>query len=168
MNVFLRKQFYKYYPQEVIELAIRKNPASAGIPSAKIEKLAKPCINNETMRVTSISAAAGIPGGFAMIGTIPADVAQYFAHIIRVLQKLVYLYGWKEIYNSDDSFDDETMNQLTLFLGVMFGVNAANTAITKIGKTAAKMLSLLRYFLIIVENQQNLPVDSLFLTGYKN
>ena len=134
---FLRKQFNKHYPKEVIEMAIRKNPASVGISKEIIDRLAKSCINNETMRVTSISAIAGIPGGFAMIGTVPADVAQYFAHIIRILQKLVYLYGWEKIYNSDDSFDDETMNQLTLFLGVMFGVNAANTAIAQIGKTAA-------------------------------
>ncbi|WP_216830308.1 bacteriochlorophyll 4-vinyl reductase [Alkalihalobacterium elongatum] len=134
---FLRKQLDKHYSQEVIERAIKKNPASAGIPKEEIDKLAKSCISNETMRVTSISAAAGIPGGFAMIGTVPADVAQYFAHIIRVMQKLVYLYGWKEMYNTDDSFDDETMNQLTLFLGVMFGVNAANAAVAKIGKVAA-------------------------------
>lgn len=134
---FLRKQFANHYPQELIELAIKKNPASVGIPKEEIDKIAKSCINNETMRVTSISAIAGIPGGFAVIGTIPADVAQYFAHIIRLLQKLVYLYGWKEMYNDDDSFDDETMNQLTLFLGVMFGVNAANSAISQLGKTAA-------------------------------
>lgn len=134
---FLRNQLNKHYSQEIVELAIRQNLASAGIPIEKIDQLAKSCINNETVRVTSISAAAGIPGGFAMMGTVPADVAQYFAHIIRVLQKLVYLYGWQEIYNTDDSFDDETMNQLTLFLGVMFGVNAANAAISQLAKTAA-------------------------------
>lgn len=136
-NEFLAKQLSKHFPQEVIEKAIEKNPASAGISIEEIDRLAKSCITIETTKVTSLSAIAGIPGGFAMLGTVPADVAQYFAHIIRVLQKLIYLYGWEEMYNTDGSFDDETNNQLTLFMGIMFGVNAANATITQIGKVAA-------------------------------
>jgi hypothetical protein len=74
-----------------------------------------------------------------MAATIPADTAQFFAHIIRVLQKLAYLYGWQEMFKGDnDEFDDETSNQLILFIGVMFGVNAANVAVSKIATLAAQ------------------------------
>lgn len=136
-NKFLQKELSKYFSEDVVELAISKNPAYAGITTTEIEKIAKACIDYETNKVSGISAAAGIPGGLAMIGTVPADTAQYFAHIIRILQKLVYLYGWKELYNAEGDFDDETTNQLTLFIGVMFGVNAANAAITKLAQSVA-------------------------------
>lgn len=134
---FLRKELSIHFPANVVDIAIEKNPAIAGITVDQLENIAKSCIDNETKKVTLISAAAGIPGGFAMLGTVPADTAQYFAHIIRILQKLIYLYGWKELYNSNGDFDDETTNQLTLFIGVMFGVNSANSAITKLAQSAA-------------------------------
>lgn len=66
-----------------------------------------------------------------MIGTIPADLTQYFGHVLRILQKLIYLYGWEELSSMDGNIDDETTNILTLFVGVMFGVNGAATTITK-------------------------------------
>ncbi len=134
---FLHKELSKRYPDQVVELAISKNPAYAGIYVSDIDKIAKSCIGIETKRVTAISTGAGIPGGLLMIGTVPADLAQYFAHIVRVLQKLVYLYGWKELYNADGEFDDETESQLTLFIGVMFGVQAANSTVAKIAQKAA-------------------------------
>jgi hypothetical protein len=134
---FLRKELSKHFSKEVVELAIQENPASAGILASKIEPISKSCINYETNRVSAISAAAGIPGGLAMFGTVPADILQYYAHIIRVLQKLIYLYGWNDIYNVDGEFDDETTNIIVLFVGVMFGVNSANAAIAKLAQNAA-------------------------------
>jgi hypothetical protein len=135
---FLRKELSKYFDEYVVEKAIATNPAQAGLSIKNLDRIAKTCINYETAKVTSISAAAGIPGGIAMTVTVPADIAQFFGHIIRVLQKLVYLYGWPEMFHGDaDEIDDETSNQLTLFIGVMFGVNAANAAIAKIANSAA-------------------------------
>lgn len=136
---FLRKELSKYFDEDIVEKAIETNPAQAGLSLKNLERIAQACINFETTKVTAISVAAGIPGGFAMAATVPADIAQFFGHIIRVLQKLVYLYGWQEIFHGDeDRLDDETTNQLTLFIGVMFGVNAAGAAITKIASLAAQ------------------------------
>ena len=47
-----------------------------------------------------------------MAGTIPADLAQDFAHVMRVEQKLAYLYGWQSFLNEDDEVDDETVAQV--------------------------------------------------------
>ena len=136
----LSKKLAMYFDENTVEKAILTNPASAGISIIEIESIANSCIKYETNKVTAISAVAGIPGGVAMIGTIPADIAQYFGHIVRILQKLIYLYGWKELYNEDGEFDDETTNILTLFIGVMFGVQAANSAVVKIAASAALRL----------------------------
>jgi len=134
---FLRKELSKKFDCAIVDSAIQRNPASAGITTDTLERIANACIKYESNKVTLLSAAAGMPGGFAMLGTVPADMAQYFAHIVRILQKLIYLYGWQEIYTEDGEFDDSTLNQLTLFIGVMFGVNAANAAVTKLANSAA-------------------------------
>jgi hypothetical protein len=136
-NDFLRKELGSKFQPEIVELAIERNPAYAGISVIELKRIADGCIDFETNSATAFSFAAGIPGGIAMLGTVPADLAQYYARMIRMLQKLVYLYGWQEMYNSDGEFDDETLTQLTLFLGVMFGVGTANAAVTKIAQSAA-------------------------------
>lgn len=138
---FLFKELIKFCPKEQVDIAIQNNPAYAGIDISTIDKIANSCINYETNKVSSISFAAGIPGGFAMAGTIPADITQYFAHILRILQKLIYLYGWEEILPEDGSIDDDTSNIITLFVGVMFGVNGAASTITKISASAAQKAS---------------------------
>ena len=85
-----------------------------------------------------ISTAAGIPGGLAMIGTIPADVAQYMGHMLRIAQKLAYIYGWPDLFDSkDEELDEATEGVLTLFIGVMFGVVIAQEGITKVATMIA-------------------------------
>lgn len=72
-----------------------------------------------------------MPGGFAMAATIPADIAQYYGYMLRAAQKLMYLYGFPEIDTEERNhkFDSETMNTLIICLGVMYGVQGANTAL---------------------------------------
>lgn len=135
---FLSATLHPYFGDDVVQKALAVNPAYAGISSKQIEKIANSCIKNETTKVTALSFAAGIPGGLAMIGTIPADLVQYFGHILRILQKLIYLYGWQELFDENGQMDDKTANLLTLFTGVMFGVNGAANAISKIAESAAQ------------------------------
>lgn len=138
---FLRKELIKYYPDEVIDKAIMKNPAYAGIGREKIGEIASQVINYETNKVSAISFAAGIPGGIAMAATIPADITQFFGFIIRVMQKLAYLYGFPEFEFSEAEVSDDTMNEALVFLGVMFGVQGANAGVKTIAESATKMVS---------------------------
>ena len=85
---FLKSCLQKYYSDDIVQKAIDYNPAYAGISVEEINKIAKSSIDYETTKVTALSFASGIPGGFAMIGTVPADLIQYFGHILRILQKL--------------------------------------------------------------------------------
>ena len=140
-ELFLRKELRNRYSKEVVELAIEYNPAYAGISVSDIDGIAKSCIKAETAKVTALSTAAGIPGGFAIIGTIPADLVQYFGHILRVLQELIYLYGWQDLNLDGSELNEETKNILTLFVGIMFGVNGAVNAINKIAGQVAKQIA---------------------------
>lgn len=93
-------------------------------------------IKYERNCVSGISAALSIPGGFAVAATIPEDIAQYYGYMLRVTQKLLYLYGFPEIdvTEKEKKFDTETLNILTLCLEVMYGVTGANNALKAVAK----------------------------------
>lgn len=138
---FLYKELIKYYPEEQVLKSISTNPASAEIPRERINTIANHVIDYETNKVSAISFAAGIPGGIAMAATIPMDAVQYFGFVLRVMQKLAYLYGFSEFHLDEKNISDETMNQLLIFLGVMFGVNGATQGVRIIAETASAKVS---------------------------
>ena len=119
-----------------------------------IEKVANATINKHLLGVTSASAAAGIPGGFAMLGTIPADLAQYYYHVVVISQKLGYIYGWPDLLDEKQQFSEASRNVLTLFVGVMLGAGAANKAVTEIGKKLSTQVA------------KRLPQQALTKTAY--
>ncbi len=138
---FLRRSLARYCTDEQIRLAIAETPAAADISAAVLSKIADASITNETTKVTALSTAAGIPGGFAMLATVPVDSAQYLAHMLRIAQKLAYLYSWPDLFGKDgDEPDDGTQNVLTLFVGVMFGVQAANKGISMVAEKLASQM----------------------------
>ena len=123
---FLRQELQKAHLSESqIEEAIASDPISAGISQKRLDKLANDAISYETKKSTALSFVAGIPGGLAMLGTVPADLGQYYVHSLRIMQKLAYLYGWKEFLTDPEDVDDETIAQMSLFFGVMLGVAGA-------------------------------------------
>lgn len=133
---FLRKELFKRYPQEVIDIAVAESPMKAKIPVKEIDKIADDIIKFERNCVSGISAALGVPGGWAMVATIPADIAQYYGYLLRATQKLLYLYGFPEIDTEEEGnkFDDGTMNTLIICFGVMYGTAGANNALKAMAK----------------------------------
>lgn len=103
-----------------------------------IDHLATGVIKNHTNKVTLISTAAGIPGGIALLGTIPADLAQFYWHFLVMAQKLAYLYGWPDLRDENNELGDGAQAVLTLFVGVALGVNGANALIREIAEKAAR------------------------------
>lgn len=135
---YLRAALKRHCTDEQVELAIASTPASAGIPGEVVRAVANDSIRFETSKVTALSAAAGIPGGFAMFGTIPADIVQYFGHVLRTAQKLAYIYSWPDLFTDDgENLDDATQGILTLFVGVMFGVQLAQVGVAKVSTMIA-------------------------------
>ena len=112
--------------------ALANGTVIAKIPVTILDSIAGGSIKLETSKVTLLSTVAGIPGGFAMIGTVPSDLAQFYAHVFRIAQKLAYIYGSKEL-----DLSDGTQNVIMLYLGVMFGVNAASAALAKLAAANA-------------------------------
>lgn len=133
---FLRRTLSRHCTPEQVEAAVATTPARAGLTPALVERLAKEAVHQEATRVSAISAAAGVPGGFAVLGTAGLDMAQNLAHVLRVSQKLAYLHGWPDFFDGEE-FDDATKGVLTLFTGVMFGAHGAAQGVTKLSALIA-------------------------------
>lgn len=127
-----------------IQDIIDKGPVSAGVEQSHIEKIATKLIFVRTSQSSIASFVAGIPGGFTMAATIPADIAQFFGMALRLAQELAYLYGASDLWNEEQLDDERVRNQLILYCGVMFGVSGAVSGVrvlsTQIAKTTLKKL----------------------------
>ena len=136
---YLRQELHKLgLDDATISLAQETTPVQAGLTLAQLDQLAAATIAFETRKSAAISFAVGLPGGFAMLATIPGDVTQYYVHTFRIMQKLSYIYGWKDFLGGLDEVDDETLGKMSLFLGVMMGVGGASASLTIFAKQIAR------------------------------
>lgn len=132
-NTYLEKAFSPY--GDVSELE-NKRPLDV-FDIEIVSKTANDAIKAQTRTVTSISTLAGIPGGLAMAATIPADLAQYYYHVLVIAQKLCYIYGWPDLQDENGEIGEGARSILTIFVGVMLGAQAANKAVGEIAKRFA-------------------------------
>lgn len=126
---FLTKTFSNEMDTEILSLLLQNGPIEAGVSHEKINKMAKSLIEKRTFQSSSASFAAGLPGGFAMAATIPADTLQFFGVVLRLAQELAYLYGYKDIWEVNELDMERVRGELILFLGVMFGVGGSAAAL---------------------------------------
>ena len=143
---FLRKELSLFFAEDTVDRAIALNPAEAGIPKEKINGIAQGVINREANQVTGFSVLASLPGAAlpaAVAGAVTADIVAYFSHILRVIQELAYLYGFEDFgLNEEDpgeqGIDPDTMDQIMVFLGVMFGIRGSGPVLEKLAGYTAK------------------------------
>ena len=136
-ELFLRERFQKE-SREVVDQIVDVGPVRAGISQGTLKHMATKLINERTLFSTGASFAAGLPGGFAMAATIPADIIQFYAVALRMAQELAYLYGEADLWNGDVLENDKVTNQLILYCGVMLGASGAAQAVRLMSSALAK------------------------------
>lgn len=104
----------------------------------ELDKVADKIINSAVIKSTTISFAAGLPGGIAAGATIPADMAQFYGFVLKLAQEISYIYGHKDLVDGDNQLTGEAKHQLIIFLGVMLGVTAAGSTIRILSTHASK------------------------------
>ena len=125
---------------QLVRQAIETTPARAGLSPRDIEKIAKKSLGKDGRRTTALSFAAGIPGGVAGAVTIPADLVQFYGYLVRSIQKLTYLYGWRDLVHVDASQTDvATASALVILLGVMAGVQRGDDALARLARLRASV-----------------------------
>lgn len=141
-EAYLRAALKRHCTAEQVDRAVSESPAAAGVSMKVITEVANGSITYETSKVTGISALAGLPGGLAMLGTVPADLVQYVGHMLRVAQKLAYIYSWPDLFDGDgEEIDEATEGILTLFVGVMVGVQVAQGGVSKVATMIAAQVA---------------------------
>ncbi|MEX3527488.1 hypothetical protein [Corynebacterium xerosis] len=136
---FLRSELHKRgIAREVIDEAIATSPAAASIDVVLLDDMANAAIAFETRKSSALSFAAGLPGGFGLLATVPGDVTQFYVHAFRVMQKTAYVYGWQSFLEDSKEVDDETLGKLSMFLGVMLGVGGASSSLTVFAASVAR------------------------------
>ena len=139
-TTFLRSQLQNYCTEQQVQNAIDTRPAQAGLSLDLMDKLADSCIRGHVLKASGTSFAAGLPGGLAMAGTIPADVTQFHWHVVVLSQKLAYLYGWPDILEEGE-VDEQTEQQLTLLIGAMMGARVASRVLAEIAQRFAAQVA---------------------------
>ena len=142
-NVIDREEFLKesigdYISEDMARIAIEENTKAAGIRRKLVDTIASQIISSEVNKASGVSVAAG-----STWATLPADVIQYFGFVLRIVQKLAYLYGWKafDLTIEDGKLvSEESANELTRLIGIMFDAKEEDKDIgAKMGKlTLAK------------------------------
>lgn len=136
-DAFLSEKLYPYSTSEQITKAVETGPIGV-ISIDVLDNIAKDCISHHTWLATSSSAALGMPGGFAMLGTVPGDVVQYYFHVFVLAQKLAYIYGYPDLCDERGNFSESAASLLTVFVGIMSGVGVANKVIQELAEQFQK------------------------------
>ncbi len=136
---FLQSELSKYCGEPQVQVALERGTVGV-IPEKILDRIAADCIRSHTKKVTLFSTAMGIPGGWAALGTVPTDIAQFYYHVIVLGQKLAYVYGFPTLLDEKGKLSDSALNLLTIFVGVMTGVGIAIKALQELGEILQKQI----------------------------
>lgn len=134
---FLKHNFSPKFDDDMVRKIVQTNPIRAGVRGSVLDEIARECIDYEQLKVSVLSFGTGFIG----LPGVPADLAQYLAHVLRISQKLAYVYGYPKIISVESSMDEKTKGMILLFIGLMYGVNSANKVITEVSKSLAGKLA---------------------------
>ena len=134
---FLEGQF-KNSERIPLNEILDKGPVEAGITREELTQRAKKIVWERTLFSSGASFLAGLPGGFAMVATIPTDLLQFYSVALRMAQEVMYLYGEKDLWSDGTPDVEAVRNQLLLYCGVMFGVSASASAVRLMSAAIAK------------------------------
>lgn len=136
---FLRKQF-KDESDELMNTIVEKGPVEANYSRDTLKKMAKALIQKRAVASSAASFVAGLPGGPAMAATIPTDMLQFYAVVLRLAQEIAYLYGEPDLWSNNILDKERVTNQLILYCGVMFGATGAAQTVRVLSSSISKQV----------------------------
>lgn len=110
------------------------------VSHGSLDLIAKERISYRKKIVTTTSFLAGLPGGFGMFASVPADVVQYQYHLLVLAQELAYLYGMPEFYDENGNATEQTTQALVvMFFGMREAIgHGAREGVEQFIKAVAK------------------------------
>ena len=134
---FLSEQFKGASPEALAEI-IEKGPVEAGCSQKELRKMSEELLTKRKWMSTGTSFLVGLPGGLAMLATVPADVVQFYGSALRLAQEISYLYGKEDLWVDDRLDIGKVTNDLVLYCGVMLGALGAAETVRMLSSALAK------------------------------
>lgn len=138
---FIKAQMSPYMPGLDREAAEVISPRQL-MDRRDFDRLVKKSVDYHMRLACLASAGAGLGGGWFLLGTIPADILQFYSHAIVLLQKMLYLYGWPQLTGRSGCMDDESRRIVTLFLGEMMGAGIVSALAGEVAEAAVKQAAI--------------------------
>ncbi len=139
-EAFLRDTF-KGKSDAEIDAIISVGAVEAGCGREELKKIAEKLIDTRTAASSMASFAAGLPGGFTMAVTIPADILQFYGVALRMAQELAYLYGEPDLWAGGRPDSEKVTNQLILYCGAMMGATGAAQVVRILASALAEQIA---------------------------
>jgi hypothetical protein len=128
---FLEREFSRHCNLETMKRIKQFGTGKAEIDGAVMDKVAAKVIGGQVVSASTLSFVSGIPGGMAMLATIPVDLIQYYYNLVVTAQKLAYIYGWPDL---EGEKPEGLSSILTVFIGIMTGTITANREMISLSK----------------------------------
>jgi hypothetical protein len=137
-TAFLKHQLRPYISDVKLNLISEKK--TYDIAEDKIlDLVADATIKNHVRAVTLLSAASGFPANpLIAVGLASADVAQYFAQVLMLAQKIAYIYGFPDLMDENENFTEVSKTMLFVLLAVAFGCKVGDQKIRLVLAALAK------------------------------
>jgi len=135
-RAFLSEDFKMVCSDDELRNILENGVKSAEVSLLTLDTVSGRVIKKHASLAIGASFLAGLPGGFALLGTIPADVLQYYCNTLITAQKLAYVYGYPDL---DDGTENHFNVMITILVGVMMGCETANEFLRQLSKNIGQI-----------------------------
>ena len=131
------KETFRDFPN--LDKILDLGPVKAEVSRSTLRELAEGVKKHHRNKATVLSTIAGIPGGPAMLVSVPTDIIQLLANWLLGAQKIAYLYNYN--FDHEHCSDEEKNVFFMAVLTIMVGQGAGNVGekiIRSYGEAVAK------------------------------
>ena len=117
---YLRRVFSKHVADEAQMAVLLDERPSSVLPDCLIEKVVRKEIHRHAFWVSLISLVCAIPpDGWLMWVLILVDFVQFQVFVFVILQKMLYIYGCKDLHAQDSLKEERSLDVMMLMISVV-------------------------------------------------
>ena len=117
---YLRHVFSKHVKDEAQMSVVLEERPSSVLPDCLIEKVVKREIHLHALWVTLVSLVCAIPpDGWLMWVLILVDFVQFQVFVFIILQKMLYVYGCRDLHTKDVTKEERSLDVMMLMISVV-------------------------------------------------
>ncbi len=134
-NRYLRRKLKNRLTDEELELVLNERPLSV-LPMEEVKRMAKTEVRKHALIVMLLSTLSAVPqSGWLMWLGIAFDFIQFQVFVFVIMQKLLYLYGCKNLSSDNKNLSGSAEWILLLISTIMIGKHQ----VMRLAKSAAGM-----------------------------